>query len=181
MSRLISPTSERVKPRAPSDRGTRCRCVIKGPPGRQPADCTHHVTHNGWRRGKPADEGRGLRDALAKPEGRSQAADPFRGCFDKNVIPPGDGLLQVVGNVGSMLAAAQGRPSGTKAVGIVGCGARNCRSLPSGGSPHECGRAQRYRPASPRRLSREDCEGCQNLERDYLRLAYLLTNYLHRR
>ena len=33
----------------------------------------------------------------------------LRGFLDKIVIPEGDGLLQVVGNFGSMLAAAQGR------------------------------------------------------------------------
>ena len=37
------------------------------------------------------------------------------------VIPPGDGLLQVVGNVGSILAAAQGR-STVEEFGNVGCG-----------------------------------------------------------
>ena len=39
------------------------------------------------------------------------------------VIPPGDGLLQVVGNFGSMLTAAQGLVQpGTNAVGYAGCG-----------------------------------------------------------
>jgi hypothetical protein len=54
---------------------------------------------------------------------RDAARQALRGFLDKIVIPAGDGLLQVVGNIGSMLAAAQGRLSGTKtAVGIVGCG-----------------------------------------------------------
>jgi hypothetical protein len=37
------------------------------------------------------------------------ARQSLRGFLDKIVIPPGEGLLQVLGNVGSMLAAAQGR------------------------------------------------------------------------
>lgn len=53
---------------------------------------------------------------------RDAARLALRGFLDKIVIPPGDGLLQVVGNVGSMLAVAQGRQSGTKAGGYVGCG-----------------------------------------------------------
>ena len=55
---------------------------------------------------------------------RDAARQVLRGFLDKIVIPPGDGLLRVVGNLGSMLAAAQGRahPGGNKAVGYVGCG-----------------------------------------------------------
>ena len=54
---------------------------------------------------------------------RDAARQTLRGCLEKIVTPPGDGLLQVVGNLGSMLAAAQGRAqSSTTAVGYVGCG-----------------------------------------------------------
>jgi hypothetical protein len=56
---------------------------------------------------------------LEHDEQRDAARQALRGFLDKIVIPEGDGLLQVVGNLGSMLAAAQGR---SKAVGYVGCG-----------------------------------------------------------
>lgn len=64
-----------------------------------------------------------LAAGLEHDEQRDAARQALRGFLDKIVIPPGDGLLQVVGNLGSMLAAAQGRAqSGTNAVGYVGCG-----------------------------------------------------------
>ena len=50
---------------------------------------------------------------------------PDRHCkiLEKIVIPPGNELLQVVGNVGSMLNAAQSpADSSAIAVGYVGCG-----------------------------------------------------------
>ena len=50
-----------------------------------------------------------LAAGLEHDEQRDAARLALRGFLDKIVIPPGDGLLQVVGNVGSMLAAAQGR------------------------------------------------------------------------
>ena len=50
-----------------------------------------------------------LAAGLEHDEQRDAARQALRGFLDKIVIPPGDGLLQVVGNVGSMLAAAQGR------------------------------------------------------------------------
>jgi hypothetical protein len=60
---------------------------------------------------------------LEYDEQRDAARQALRGFLEKIVIPPGDGLLQVVGNLGSMLAAAQGRAqAGTKAVGYVCCG-----------------------------------------------------------
>ena len=40
------------------------------------------------------------------------------------VIPPAEGLLHVVGNLGEMLNAAQGRTARDHAVGINGCGGR---------------------------------------------------------
>ena len=49
------------------------------------------------------------------------ARQALRGFLDKIVIPPGDGLLQVVGNLGEMLKAA-GCRNGSAAVGYVGCG-----------------------------------------------------------
>ena len=64
-----------------------------------------------------------LAAGLEHDEQRDAARQALRGFLDKIVIPPGDGLLQVVGNFGSMLAAAQGRiQPGTSAVGYVGCG-----------------------------------------------------------
>jgi hypothetical protein len=49
------------------------------------------------------------------------ARQALRGFLDKIVIPPGDGLLQVVGNLGEMLKAAGGR-KGAEAVAYGGCG-----------------------------------------------------------
>lgn len=64
-----------------------------------------------------------LATGLEHDEQRDAARQALRGFLDKIVVPPGNGLLQVVGNLGSMLAAAQGRAqSGTNAVGYVGCG-----------------------------------------------------------
>ena len=64
-----------------------------------------------------------LAAGLEHDEQRDAARQALRGFLDKIVIPPGDGLLQVVGNLGAMLAAAQGRiESSTSAVGYVGCG-----------------------------------------------------------
>ena len=54
-------------------------------------------------------------------EQRASARQVLRGFIDKIVIPPGDGLLQVVGNLGEMLKAAADR-TGSAAVGNVGCG-----------------------------------------------------------
>jgi site-specific DNA recombinase len=60
-----------------------------------------------------------LSAGLEHDEQRDAARLALREFLDKIVIPPGDGLLQVVGNLGSMLAAAQGR---SKVVAYVGCG-----------------------------------------------------------
>ncbi len=59
---------------------------------------------------------------LEHDEQRDAARQALRGFLDKILIPPGDGLLQVVGNVGAMLAAAQGRALKNGTVGYVGCG-----------------------------------------------------------
>jgi DNA invertase Pin-like site-specific DNA recombinase len=53
-------------------------------------------------------------------EQREVAREALRGFIDRIVIPPGEGLLQVVGNFGEMLAAAAGRDGAT--VAYVGCG-----------------------------------------------------------
>ena len=63
-----------------------------------------------------------LAAGLEHDDERDAARQALRGFLDKIVIPPGDGLLQVVGNVGSMLAAAQSRSLSRNAVGNVGCG-----------------------------------------------------------
>jgi site-specific DNA recombinase len=49
------------------------------------------------------------------------ARQALRGFLEKIVIPPGNGLLQVVGSLGQMLKAADGR-NGSAAVANVGCG-----------------------------------------------------------
>ena len=54
---------------------------------------------------------------------RETARQALRGFIDRIVIPPDDALLQVVGNLGSMLTAANGRNgSALVAVGNGGCG-----------------------------------------------------------
>lgn len=52
---------------------------------------------------------------------RESARSTLRGFIDKIIIPPGDGLLRVVGKLGEMLAAA-GALSDRATVGNVGCG-----------------------------------------------------------
>jgi hypothetical protein len=54
-------------------------------------------------------------------EQRESARQTLRGLIEKIVIPPGGGLLQVVGNLGDMLTAAGSR-AGSAAVAYVGCG-----------------------------------------------------------
>ena len=62
-----------------------------------------------------------LAAGLEKDEFRDEARETLRGFLDHIVIPPGDGLLRVVGNFGKMLDAAQS--SGSRAaVGQNGCG-----------------------------------------------------------
>lgn len=64
-----------------------------------------------------------LAAALEHDDERDAARQTLRGFIDRIVIPPGDGLLQVVGNLGEMLTAASGRNgSAVAAVGQVGCG-----------------------------------------------------------
>lgn len=64
-----------------------------------------------------------LAAGLEHDEQRDAARQSLRGLISKIVIPPGDELLQVVGNLGSMLATAQGRgESRSSVVGDVGCG-----------------------------------------------------------
>jgi hypothetical protein len=60
-----------------------------------------------------------LAAALEEDEHKDAARLALRGFVDRIVIPPGDGLLQVVGNLGEMLTAAS---NGKAAVGYVGCG-----------------------------------------------------------
>lgn len=64
-----------------------------------------------------------LAAALEHDEQRDAARLALRGFLEKIVIPPGDELLQVVGNLGEMLTAAGARNgSGPAAVGYGGCG-----------------------------------------------------------
>ena len=64
-----------------------------------------------------------LAAALESDTERDAARLALRGFLEKIVIPPGDGLLQVVGNLGEMLTAVTGRDgTASAAVGYVGCG-----------------------------------------------------------
>jgi site-specific DNA recombinase len=66
-----------------------------------------------------------LAAALERDGQRDAARLALRDFIERIVIPPGEGLLQVVGNLGEMLTAASGRNgSGAAAVGYVGCGGR---------------------------------------------------------
>ena len=66
------------------------------------------------------------------------AREALRGFIDKIIIPPGDGLLQVVGNLGAMLATAAGQKMpGRQAVGYVGCGGGDLNPRPLGYEPNE--------------------------------------------
>jgi hypothetical protein len=64
-----------------------------------------------------------LAAGLEHDDQRDHARQALRNFVDKIVIPPGGGLLQVVGNLGAMLDAAAGQKlPGRQAVGNVGCG-----------------------------------------------------------
>jgi site-specific DNA recombinase len=67
-----------------------------------------------------------LAAALQHRDGYAAARQALRGFLDRIVIPPGDGQLQVVGNLGAMFAAADvaaGRkPELSGVVATVGCG-----------------------------------------------------------
>jgi hypothetical protein len=64
-----------------------------------------------------------LAAALEHDDQHDAARQALRGFLDRIVIPPGAGLLQVVGNFGAMLATAEGRKAGlASGVGYVGCG-----------------------------------------------------------
>ena len=64
-----------------------------------------------------------LAEGLEQDGERDAARQALRGFIDQIVIPPADGLLQVVGNLGAMLDAAAGQKTpGRQAVGYVGCG-----------------------------------------------------------
>jgi site-specific DNA recombinase len=66
-----------------------------------------------------------LAAGLEHDEQRDAARMALRGFLEKIIIPPGEGLLQVVGNVRVMLAAAQGRtvqPGMLELGSIGGCG-----------------------------------------------------------
>lgn len=59
---------------------------------------------------------------LEHDEQRHAARLALRGLIDKIVVPPNDGLLKVVGNLGAMLETAHGRTQTGTDVAIVGCG-----------------------------------------------------------
>jgi hypothetical protein len=63
-----------------------------------------------------------LAAGLEYDDQRDAARQALRGFLEKIVIPPGDALLQVVGNFGEKLTAAQANSQPKYAVGNVGCG-----------------------------------------------------------
>lgn len=64
-----------------------------------------------------------LAEGLEHDGQRDAARHALRGFIDQIVIPPGNGLLQVAGNLGAMLDAAAGQMMfGRQAVANVGCG-----------------------------------------------------------
>jgi hypothetical protein len=63
-----------------------------------------------------------LAAGLEHDEKRDAARMALRGFLERIVIPPGEALLQVVGNLGAMLEAAEDRNPARRAVGYVGCG-----------------------------------------------------------
>jgi hypothetical protein len=64
-----------------------------------------------------------LAAGLEHDEQRDAARQALRRFLQSIIIPPGDGLLQVTGNLGAMLAAAAGQKMpGRHAVAYVGCG-----------------------------------------------------------
>ena len=64
-----------------------------------------------------------LAEGLEHEDHRDSAREALRGFVERIVIPPGDELLKVVGNLGAMLEAASGQKvPGRQAVGYVGCG-----------------------------------------------------------
>jgi site-specific DNA recombinase len=65
-----------------------------------------------------------LAEGLEHENQRHAAREALRGFVDKIVIPSGDGLLQIVGNLGAMLVALQAgqKMAGRQTVGYVGCG-----------------------------------------------------------
>lgn len=64
-----------------------------------------------------------LAAGLEDDDQRDAARQALRGFVEKIVIPPGDGLLQVMGNLGAMLDAAQGRAVRLTGTGAIdGCG-----------------------------------------------------------
>ena len=69
------------------------------------------------------DTGFGPGTAPCNRHSRYVFGQALRGFLDRIENPPGDGLLQVVRNLGAMLDAAQGRThSDMKSVGHGGCG-----------------------------------------------------------
>ena len=64
-----------------------------------------------------------LAAGLEHDEQRDAARQALRGFLQSIIIPPGDGLLRVTGNLGAMLEAAAGQQTpGRQAVANVGCG-----------------------------------------------------------
>jgi hypothetical protein len=98
------------------------RLVLTGElrPGEPPKAALHSHMAQIFR-----EKAEALAAALEHDEQRDAARLALRRFIEQIVIPPGDGLLQVIGNLGEMLPAAGAR-NGTApaAVGIDGCGGR---------------------------------------------------------
>jgi hypothetical protein len=61
-----------------------------------------------------------MRELFFEPGAFNAARLGLRGFVEKIVIPPGEGLLHVVGNLGEMLAAASGRNGKTSRCRLYG-------------------------------------------------------------
>jgi site-specific DNA recombinase len=90
-----------------------------------------------------------LAAGLEHDDERDVARLALRGFLEKIVIPPGDELLQVVGNAGAMLAAAAGRA--VNSVAIAGCGG-DLNPRPLGYEPVPRGEGQQPLPTEPNEI-----------------------------
>jgi DNA invertase Pin-like site-specific DNA recombinase len=108
-----------------------------------------------------------LAAGLEHDDERDMARQALRGFLEKIVIPPADGLLKVIGNVGTMLATAQGRTQmRSDAVAYVGCGGSQ-PTLSAALAPH-CVRVGTH---PDRALAVLDCGALSHLDNIAVRIA----------
>jgi len=84
-----------------------------------------------WRRSTGRRNVSQRRSAHEDEEQREAARSAVRGFIDQIVIPPGDALLEVRGDLGRMVTAAAGERDASMLAAVVecGCGARNPLNL----------------------------------------------------